>query len=403
MANPYAALFRTPGAVAFSLAGFVGRMPISMTGIGVLTMLSQMRGGYALAGAVAATFTLSTALAGPQVSRLVDRLGQGRVLLPAAGLSVAGLAALLLCARSGAPAWTLFVFAALAGTLPNLAAMVRARWTHAHRDSPHLHAAFSLESVVDELTFVIGPALSVALSTAWFPEAGPLVAGVLLVAGVVLLVPQRRTEPPVQRYDAAAGPSRSAVRIPAVRLLALLLAAGGVIAGTVDVVSVAFAAQAGAPASAGFVLAAYAGGSALSGLVFGALRLAVPLPRLLLVSVTGTALTTVPLLFAGGVAALAAAVFAAGLFFAPTMIVVMRLVERAVPASSLTEGMTWAITGLSAGIALGAALAGALVDRYGPTSGFGVAVAAGAVALALAVRAARAPAGKEAKGERAAH
>ncbi|MBB5084497.1 MFS transporter [Nonomuraea endophytica] len=403
MANPYAALFRTPGAVAFSLAGFVGRMPISMTGIGVLTMLSQMRGGYALAGAVAATFTLSTALAGPQVSRLVDRLGQGRVLLPAAGLSVAGLAALLLCARSGAPAWTLFVFAALAGTLPNLAAMVRARWTHAHRGSPHLHTAFSLESVVDELTFVIGPALSVALSTALFPEAGPLVAGVLLIAGVLLLVPQRRTEPPVQRYDAAAGRGRSAVRIPAVRLLALLLAAGGVIVGTVDVVSVAFAAQAGAPASAGFVLAAYAGGSALSGLAFGALRLTVPLPRLLLISVTGTALTTVPLLFAGGVAALAGAVFAAGLFFAPTMIVVMRLVERAVPASSLTEGMTWAITGLSAGIALGAAIAGALVDRHGPAGGFGVAVAAGALALALAVRAARTHAGKEAEGERAAH
>ncbi|MFI6291830.1 MFS transporter [Nonomuraea sp. NPDC050790] len=400
MANSYAALFRTPGAVAFSLAGFAGRMPISMTGIGLLTMLSQTRGGYALAGAVAATFTLSTALAGPQVSRLVDRLGQRRVLPPAAGLSVAGLAALLLCARSGAPAWTLFVFAALAGTLPNLAAMVRARWTHAHRGSPHLHAAFSLESVVDELTFVIGPALSVALSTAWFPEAGPLVAGALLVIGVVLLVPQRRTEPPVQTGAAA---SSSAIRVPAVRLMAALLAAGGVIAGTVDVVSVAFAAEAGAPASAGLVLAAYAGGSALSGLVFGALRLTAPLPRLLLLSVTGTALTTVPLLFAGGVAALAAAVFAAGLFFAPTMIVVMRLVERAVPASSLTEGMTWAITGLSAGIALGAALAGALVDRHGPTAGFGVAVAAGALALALAAWGARTPVGKEAEGERTAH
>ncbi|WP_157246357.1 MFS transporter [Nonomuraea typhae] len=387
MANPYAALFRTPGALAFSAAGFIGRMPISMAGIGILTMLSQLTGGYALAGAVSATFTLFTALAGPQVSRLVDRFGQSRVLPPATVLSVTGLTALLLCARYGLPAWTLFAGAALAGTLPNLAAMVRARWSYVHRGSRHLHTAFSLESVVDELTFVIGPALSVALSTAWFPEAGPLIAGILLVAGVVLLAPQKRTEPPVARYGPAEA-TGSAVRSPAVRLLALLLMAGGVIAGTVDVVSVAFAAEAGAPAGAGLVLAAYAAGSALAGLAFGALRLTTPLPRLLVLSVTGTALTTLPFLLAGGIPALAAAVFAAGLFFAPTMIVVMRLVERAVPAGALTEGMTWAITGLSAGIALGAAVSGALVDRFGPASGFGVAVAAGAAALLLALFAA---------------
>ncbi len=136
MANPYRELFRAPGSLAFSAAGFVARMPISMTGIGIITMLSQMRGEYGLAGAVSATFTLSMALFGPQVSRLVDRAGQGRVLVPATGVSVVAMGALLLSARYDAPVWTLFVFAALAGTLPNMAAMVRARWTHVYRDSP---------------------------------------------------------------------------------------------------------------------------------------------------------------------------------------------------------------------------------------------------------------------------
>ena len=55
MANPYRELFTAPGARAFVLAGMIARMPISMTGIGVITMLSQLKGGYALAGAVAAT------------------------------------------------------------------------------------------------------------------------------------------------------------------------------------------------------------------------------------------------------------------------------------------------------------------------------------------------------------
>ncbi|WP_234466699.1 MFS transporter [Streptomyces sp. MBT60] len=95
-------------------------------------------GGAALfkapgSAAFSATFTLSMALCGPQISRVVDRRGQSRVLLPAAGLSVIAMGVLLLCARYDAPVWTLFVSAVLAGTMPNTAAMVRARWTHAYR------------------------------------------------------------------------------------------------------------------------------------------------------------------------------------------------------------------------------------------------------------------------------
>ncbi|GAP47057.1 major facilitator superfamily protein [Streptomyces azureus] len=325
------------------------------------------------------------ALFGPQVSRLVDPAGQSRVLLPATGASVVAMAALLLCARYDTPVWTLFVFAALAGTLPNMAAMVRARWTHVYRDSPRLHTAFSLESVVDELTFVVGPALSVALSTAVFPEAGPLVAAALLAIGVLLFVPQKRTEPPVHRPEGDASSGGSAIRVGCVRLLALVLVAGGTIVGTVDVVSVAFAEEQGSPAGAGIVLSVYAVGSALAGLVFGALKLAMPLPRLLALGVTGTALTTLPLLLVGNIATLAGAVFLSGIFFAPTMIVVMGLIEKTVPPARLTEGMTWAITGLSVGVALGAAVSGAMVDRYGPAGGFAVAIAAGAVALLLGI------------------
>ncbi|WP_097956463.1 MULTISPECIES: MFS transporter [Streptomyces] len=389
MANPYGVLFRTPGSRAFTAAGFVARMPLAMAGIGIIAMVSQMRGDYGLAGAVSATFTLSMALCGPRISRAVDRRGQSRVLPPVAGLSVMALGALLLCARYDAPAWTLFGCAAVAGAMPNMAAMVRARWTHALTGSDRLHTAYSLESVVDELTFVVGPALSVALCTALFPEAGPLVAGVLLVLGVLMFVPQKRTEPPVARPTDGHPPTGSAIRSGALRLLALTLVAGGAIVGTVDVVSVSFAEQQGSPAGAGIVLSVYAAGSAVAGLVFGALRLRMPLPRLLVLGTAGTALTTLPLLLVGDLVTLSAAVFLPGLFFAPTMIVVMGLVERTVPPAVLTEGMTWAITGLSVGVASGAAVSGAIVDRFGPGGGFVVAVAAGATALLTALCARR--------------
>lgn len=126
MSNPYRELFQAPGATAFVAACAVARLALPMIGIGIITMLSQVRGSYSLAGAVAATFALATALLAPHISRLVDRHGQGRILPLAAGASVAGLAGLALCVRWQAPDWTLFVFAALAGSLPSMPAMARA-------------------------------------------------------------------------------------------------------------------------------------------------------------------------------------------------------------------------------------------------------------------------------------
>ena len=127
MANPYVDIFRTPGTRAFSFAGFIARMPFAMITLGIVTMLSQAQGGYGLAGAVAATFTLTSALIAPQISRAVDRYGQSRILPPATAMAVIGLGALMLATRLEAPAWTLFAFAALGGFMPSMSAMVRAR------------------------------------------------------------------------------------------------------------------------------------------------------------------------------------------------------------------------------------------------------------------------------------
>jgi len=158
MANPYRILFQASGTRAFSLAGLLARLPLPMTGIGIITMLSQLRGSYALAGAVSATFVLTYALMSPQVSRMVDRYGQRRVLPLSAGLSVVGLLLLLACTHWHTPDWTLFLAAVLAGFMPSMSAMVRARWTAIYRGKPHLQTAYSLETVLDEVTFSRGAA-----------------------------------------------------------------------------------------------------------------------------------------------------------------------------------------------------------------------------------------------------
>lgn len=400
MPNPYARIFAAPGTRGFTVAGLIGRMPVAMTNVGIITMLAATHGSYALAGAVAATFTLSMALITPQVSRLADRHGQRRVLPPATVISVASLLLMLLCVQLDVPAWLLFACAVPSGTMPSMSAMARARWTEIYRGTPRLHTAYSFESVADELTFITGPALSVVLSTMVFAQAGPLAAAAFLAVGVSLFVAQRSTEPPVRAPEPPVRTPESLDRIPEpqspadtntrgpralsapVAVLVLALTACGVIVGAVDVVAVAFAEDLGVPGATGIVLSAYALGSAVSGLAFGALNPPWRAHTMLLVAVTGTALTTLPLLAVGGIATLSLAVLLAGVFFAPTMILVMTLIERVVPPARLTEGMTWALTGLTVGTALGTFSAGLAVESSGTTGGFLVAVAAGLLALA---------------------
>ncbi|MFJ7150907.1 MFS transporter [Streptomyces sp. NPDC100445] len=381
MPSPYRALFAEPGTKAFSAAGLLGRMPLSMMGIGVVTMVSQLTGRYGLAGALSATIALSAAVLGPQISRLVDRHGQRRVLRPATLAALATAAGLLLAAHFGWPDWVLFACAAGIGSVPSLGAMIRARWAALYRGTPKLHTAYSFESVVDEVCFVFGPILSIGLCTTWFPEAGPLLAACFLAAGVFWLTTQRATEPEPHPRERDAG--GSALRSAGLRVLVATFVATGAIFGAVDVVTVAFADERGHKAAASLVLALYAAGSGTAGAVFGLLRFTGAPERRWLLGVTAMAVSMIPLLLVGNLPLLAVALFVSGLSIAPTMITTMSLIEEHVPRAKLTEGMTWVSTGLAVGVALGSSLAGWVIDAAGARAGYGVPVASGAVAVVV--------------------
>ena len=385
MANLYRDLFSVPGTGYFTVAGLLARIPLPMAGIGMITLFSQQWGGYALAGAISATFVLTYALLSPRISRYVDIYGQRQVLPAATAISITGFLILIASSIWNVANWTLFFGAFLAGFMPSMSAMVRARWTALYRGQPRLQTAYSLETVLDELTFIVGPPLSIGLSIALFPQAGLLLTALLLFLGVFALVMQRGTEPPIMAFSCYKNGSGSVIRMASVRLLALLMVAMGVIVGTVDIVSVAYAGQLGQPAAASLVLSAYAVGSCLSGLLYGSLKLKTPLHRLLWLGGLATATTTVPLILVTNLTALAAAVLVAGLFFAPTMIVAMSLIERQVSENQLTEGMTWLLAGLNVGVALGAAIAGQVVDSSGAQVGFYVALCAGVLVLIMAL------------------
>ncbi|WP_295813429.1 MFS transporter [uncultured Nitratireductor sp.] len=391
MPNPYSQIFKAPGAKGFAAAGFFARLPIAMAPIGIVAMLSQSHGEYWLAGAVSATFALTNAFVAPQISRLVDRRGQGAILTPFTTISVIAFLILIVATNRDWPLWTLFASALAAATMPSIPAMVRSRWTEIFHDRPELNTAFAFESAADELVYIAGASLSVGLSVSLFPEAGMLTSTLFLSFGTAAFVLQRSTEPGIR--PAEDGPTRSAIRLRPVQIVTLALIFVGAIFATAEVSSVAITKALGQPSAASLVIGVYAVGSFLIGIVIGALNLKMALQRQLAIAVAIIAITTPPLLFADTVALLAVAVFVSGLAVSPTFITAFGVIERRVSPAMLTEGITWVMTGIGIGMALGSFAAGWVVDTFGPQNGFWVSVVASFSALATVLLGQRSLAG----------
>ncbi len=383
MRNPYGEVLATPGAWGFVTAGFVGRIAMSMLGLGTVLLVSNVTGAYGIAGAVSATLSLAIAVAGPLLGRLMDRVGQAPVLLPSSVVHVAGLATLMACTVSQAPLWTLFGAAAVTGaTFPSAGSLTRARWIHLLGGTPRLQTAFAFESVADEVVFVTGPALVTILATQVHPLAGLTMAGVFTLTGCVALALQRGTEPPPGGPTPARRPGL-AIRLPGVLLLvAVFLGVGGAL-GSLELIMVAFAEEEGAPWAAGVIIGVHAGGSLIAGLAYGMRRWHTPLARRFLVGLAIFTAGMVPLAFVPSIPAMLMVVFVAGLGISPTIIPGFGLIERLVPAGQLTEGLTWVQTAITVGIAMMAPLAGQVVDVSGSGPAFFISLSVGVIALVV--------------------
>lgn len=382
--GPYRRLFARPGTRAFTAGNLIARLPIGMFGVSAVVMIAASRGSYALAGTVTATGLAANAVAGPWIARLVDRYGQARVAVPATVTAVLGSLALLLCVRLGAPDWALFAAYAATAATPNIGGMSRARWAHLLRDDPDaLHTANAFEQAADELCYMLGPVLASFLTGTFFPEAGTLVAAGLLLAGMLLFVAQRATEPPPRARTRGASP----LRTPAVPPLLACFVATGAVFGSMEVVTIAYADAQGHRSAAGAVLALQAAGSCAAGLLYGARRPGGPAERRLPWCLLAMAvLMSLPLLAArtaGSLVALAAALPAAGMATAPTMVTAMTLVQDRTPGDRLNEGMSLVVTALLTGVGCGSAAGGWAAERVSPATAFAVPVAAAVAALLI--------------------
>ncbi len=121
-----------PGAIAFSGAAFVARMPISMLSLGIVLLVAGRTGSYGYAGGIAAAYILANAVAAPVQGRLTDRLGQARVLPVSITIYGVALAALMAAVQGDAPVPLPHLIAVLVGVaLPQVGSSVRARRAHA--------------------------------------------------------------------------------------------------------------------------------------------------------------------------------------------------------------------------------------------------------------------------------
>jgi MFS family permease len=395
--SSYFAILRTPGALRFSIAGAVGRMPMAMFGLGSLLLIAAITGSYGRAGIVAAAGSVGYAVCAPQLARLADRLGQRRVLRPTAVIFAAATVTFVAVVELRAPLWALLVTGGLAGaSMPSLGSMIRARWSVLLDGSPRrLGTAYALESVVDEMIFVVGPAVATLLATEVQPAAGVLMAMVLCVAGTLALAAQVGTEPvghpagPPRgrpKGDRAKG-HRARGRLPAAGLVTLAPAfvfLGSMFA-SIDLSTVAFAQEHGHKPLAGFLLGTYALGSATGGIWYGSRSWRAPLERRFAITLCLTVAGVTTFWSLPGLGWLAGVIFFAGLTISPTLIAGFGLIERQALPGRRTEGMTWLSSAVSVGVAGGSAIAGQIVDAGGARWGYVFAAGSGWAAAVVCV------------------
>jgi len=382
---PYRRIF-TPATALFSATGLVARLPISMVGLGIVLLAEHETGSYAFAGAVSAVALLANAGFAVVQGRLLDRLGQARVLPVAITVWGLALAAAMMSLDGGWPTWTTFALAGVAGaTLPSVGTCVRARWSHRLRDDPaRLHTAFSFEAVADETVFLLGPIVVTMLATAVHPHAGLGAALAFGLVGTFVFAGLRSTEPP-KHATPAVGTVRPAMPWSAIGPLTLLTFALGVLFGAAEVTTVAFADEEGQKGAAGLLLAVWALGSLLAGLVSGAITWRQgPLVRLRW-GALGMAVAMAPLTLVPSIPVMGLVLLVGGLAISPTLIAAMSLAEQALPPSRLTEGMMLLQTGIALGLAPGAALAGLVIDEAGASASYLVSFGGGLLALVAAI------------------
>jgi len=357
----YRVLLAIPGARTPVVLSALGSLPIGMFGLAILLLVRDASGSFAQAGRVVGVFSLANAIGAVAQGRMMDRLGQTRVLRGAALLHLPALVALVASAKAGAPVWALALLALWGGaTIPQVPAAMRSLWGMLVLDPERRETAYALVSIVFEVGIVTAPALVAAIVAFSSPSVAVLAAAALGTgAALAFAATGASTRWRGTRHDA--GPLGPLHAI-GMRTVFLVLVLFGAAMGIVQVAVPAFALQTGSAATGGVLLAALSAGSLIGGLVYGARTWPGALPRRLCLVLLALGGGIATLALAGSLPALAALLLLSGLLVAPTASIASTLLDTVAPAGTVTEAFAAMVMGVVAGTAAGNALGGTLVE-----------------------------------------
>ena len=200
----YAAVLRAPHVAALIAATLLARFPIGINALALILYLREERGSFAIAGAVAGALAAGSGVGAPVQGRLVDALGQRRVLVPLGVVHAAALGTLVASTEAGAPTVLLALCGFAAGfAIPPTSSVLRSMWPSLLKDRPDLlQAAYALDSVLIELIFIAGPLLTAAIATVLSPQAALTISAASVMVGTVAftaLPPSRAIRPQPDR------------------------------------------------------------------------------------------------------------------------------------------------------------------------------------------------------------
>ncbi|WP_348789376.1 MFS transporter [Leifsonia sp. NPDC080035] len=377
------ASLRIPGALRAFLPALVGRSALAMAGLAVLLAVQESTRSFAVAGLASAVFGIANVIAAPWRARAVDRWGQPRALGALAIVHAAGFAGMGVIAAvpGSSAAWFLGLALVVGVSAPPLGAAMRMVWSSLTPAGAEREKAFSLDAVAEELLFVAGPVLVTAIIVASSPSVGLFVTAGVVLVGTLGLVTSRASSALSGSPVVAGGERARPLRVPGFLRVLIVLTGVGAVLGVVEIGAPALAAEQDAVPAAGWLLAAFAAGSAAGGLVYGQLRWRVSLGVRLLVLCLGIGATAVVVSALGSLPLFAAGLVVLGAFLAPSLITGYLVADTVVAPEARTEASTWINTAVNLGAALASAVAGAAIDA----AGTGVALlVVGLVAAALA-------------------
>ena len=363
-------------------ASMIGRLPIGITGLAILLLVQTATGSFARGGAATACYVIGLATMAPALGRLIDRNGPRRTLLTCAVAFPTALTLLVLAVHRLEAPWTVLLCAASAGAaFPPITVCMRTYLRQRLRNDELLAAAYSLESVLIELIFIVGPLLVALLVAFASPAAAVLFAAACGFVGTLLFLRSPpllgwRIEP--RGAPSMLGPLAEPGFVPLIAVILCYSTAFGLL----EVGLTAYATEAGSPALAGVLLGLMSVGSALGGLAYGSRSWHMPLARqfALMLGLMGAGLAVLALPWTPWPFALWC-VFA-GVVMAPALIIQSMLVAKAARPEQMTEAFTWSASALLSGVGIGVASGGALLEFFASPIALGA--GAGAALLAAA-------------------